>query len=166
MLAPRSRLRARGVEGELVARFRATANQQRLVTSGELEGIDIVLGAGQAREQGEIYPKQNYRLEFDTSGATSRELAANLNGYAQLTGGEGRLNNNAMLDLFDSFFSELLSTVNPFVTRQPYTTISCFAAYAEIVDGVATINPGAVLQTGKIDIFARGQIENDRVFGG
>ena len=64
-----------------------------------------------------------------------------------------------MLDLFDSFFSELLSTVNPFVTRQPYTTISCFAAYAEIVDGVATINPGAVMQTDKIDMFARGQVD-------
>ena len=154
-----SRLRARGVEGELVGRFRVTAVDERIVTRGELEGIEIVLGAGEARDEGVIFPKQNYRLEFDTMGATSRELAANLNGYAQLTGAKGRLNNSYSLSLFGSFFSEFLASVNPFVTREPYTTISCFAAYAEIIDGVATINPGAVMQTDKIDIFARGQVD-------
>jgi AsmA family protein len=153
-----SRFRAEGVEGDLRARFRTVVEGAGIVTSGEFEGREIVLGAGKATEKGAVFPKQNFRLEFDTAGATSRELVANLNGYAQLTGADGRLSNSYALGLFGSFFGELLSSVNPFVKREPYTSISCFAAYVEIVDGVATINPGAVLQTDKIDVFARGEV--------
>jgi uncharacterized protein involved in outer membrane biogenesis len=154
-----SRVRARGVRGDLTARFLAQAEGDRVITRGELEGKEIVLGEGKKLESGAVFPQQNLRIRFDTAGASGRELAANLNGYLQLTGAQGRLNNNYALGLFGSFFEDLLSTVNPFVTREPYTTISCFAAYAEIADGVATINPGAVLQTDKIDIYARGQLD-------
>lgn len=153
-----SQFRAQGVKGELLGRFRITVEGNGIVTSGELDGNEIVLGAGEEAEGGSIFPKQNVRLEFDTAGATSRELAANLNGFAQFTGGQGRLSNNYALGLFGSFFGELLSAINPFVKREPYTAITCFAAYAEIIDGVATINPGAVLQTDKLDVFARGEV--------
>ncbi len=152
-------IKATATEGELVARFRVVANGDRIVTNGTLEGIDIVLGKGEAGEGGNLLPEQNFYLEFETEGSTSRELAGNLNGYAQLTGDEGQLKNSVTLGLYSSFFKELVGTVNPFVKREPYTTISCFAAYAEIVDGVASINPGAVLQTDKLDMFARGQID-------
>ena len=152
-------IKATATEGELIARFRMVANGDRIATSGTLEGRDIVLGKGEAGEEGNSLPDQDFYLEFETEGSTSRELAGNLNGYARLTGDEGRLKNSRALGLFGSFFGELVSAVNPFVEREPYTTISCFAAYAEIVDGVATINPGAVLQTDKLDIFAHGQID-------
>ncbi len=152
-------IKATATEGELVARFRMVANGDRITTNGTLEGIDIVLGKGEAGEGGNLLPEQNFYLEFETEGSTSRELAGNLNGYAQLTGDEGQLKNSVTLGLYSSFFKELVGTVNPFVEREPYTTISCFAAYVEIVDGVASINPGAVLQTDKLNMFALGQID-------
>jgi len=154
-----NRLTATATKGKIIARFRAVADGDRIVTSGTLEGKDIVLGKGEASGEGTSFPEQDLKIEFDTAGATVRELAANLNGFAQLTGGAGRLQNSFSLGLFGSFFSELLSAINPFVTREPYTTISCFAAYTEIIDGVAKINPGAVMQTDKLDMFAYGQID-------
>jgi len=154
-----SRLSATAAQGQLTARFRAVADGGRIVTSGNLEGTEVVFGNDESSDGGTMFPRQNIHLEFDTSGATVRELAANLNGYAQFNGGTGRLRNSYALDLFGSFFSQLLSTINPFITREPYTTISCFAAYAEVNDGVAVINPGAVMQTDKLNIFAIGQMD-------
>ena len=154
-----SQLTATATQGQLIASFHALADGDRIVTSGTLEGKDIVLGSSETSDTETSLPKQNFQFEFDTAGATVRELAANLNGYAQITGGTGRLENSFALGLFGSFFSELLSAVNPFATRESYTSITCFGAYAEIVDGVAKINPGAVLQTDKLDMFAIGQID-------
>ena len=154
-----SQLRASAAQGQVVARFRAVADGERIVTSGNLEGMEVVFGDGESGDGEAMFPRQNIHLEFDTSGATVRELAANLNGYAQITGRAGRLRNSYALDLFGSFFSQLLSAINPFITRQSYTTISCFAAYAEINNGVAVINPGAVMQTEKLNMFAIGQID-------
>ena len=154
-----SRLKAAATEGQINAHFRAATRGGGIVTSGTLEGSDIVLGENKTAEEEVSLPRLGLRLEFDTAGATVRELAANLNGFAQFTGGTGRLKNSFALGLFGDFFSELLGAINPFVTREPYTTISCFAAYAEIAKGVAEIKPGAVMQTDKLNMFARGQID-------
>ena len=154
-----TRLKARAADGQLDASFRAVADGERIVTSGTLQGKDIVLGKTQESADGASFPKQDLDLEFATAGATVRELAANLNGNFELTGGGGRIRNSRALDLFGSFYQELLSSINPFVVREPYTAISCFGAYAEITDGLAEIKPGAVLQTDKLNIFARGRID-------
>ncbi|MDC1287401.1 AsmA family protein [Gammaproteobacteria bacterium] len=155
-----SQLKSTATEGILTAQFRLTADGDRVVTSGTLEGNEIVFSSEEVVEDvGRSSPQQDLYLTFQTEGATSRELAANLNGFAQLTGGTGRLKNNFLLGLFGSFFEELLSAINPFVTKEPYTNISCFGAYAEIVDGLVSTNPGAVLRTDKLDMFASGQID-------
>jgi uncharacterized protein involved in outer membrane biogenesis len=154
-----SQLKATAKEGQLIARFEAAAEGDRIVTSGRLEGRDFTLGIGEAIDGESELPRQDLILEFDTDGATVRELAANLDGYVQLTGDNGRLRNSRALGLFGSFYTELFSTINPVATREPYTNIICHAAYGEIEDGVAKINPGAVLQTDKLEIFAIGQVD-------
>jgi uncharacterized protein involved in outer membrane biogenesis len=153
-----TQLKATAREGQFNAQFLAAADGDRIVTNGKLQGKDIVFGKENAKVEQISVPRQDFKLEFVTSGATIRELAANLNGYAGLRGGAGRLQNSVALGLYGNFFAELISTVNPFVTRKPYTNISCFVAYADIVDGVATINPGGVMQTEMLNIFSRGQI--------
>jgi len=152
-------LKATATEGQIIARFQAVADGDRIFTSGKLEGKDIVFTKKEASTGETSFPEMDLQLEFETAGATVRELAVNLNGYAQLSGGVGRMKNSRALGLFGSFYSELLSAVNPFATREPYTTISCFAAYAEIEDGLVAINPGTVMQTDKLDMFTSGQID-------
>jgi len=154
-----SQFKATATEGQIIARFQAQADGDRIVTSGKLEGKEFVLSDTDENAEGSIFPKLNLELEFETGGATVRELAANLNGHALFTGGAGRFPNSRALGLYGSFASELLSSVNPFVTREPYTSISCFTAFAEIVDGVAQIDPGTVMQTDKLDMFAGGNID-------
>jgi uncharacterized protein involved in outer membrane biogenesis len=152
-------LKASAKQGHLNAQFQASAEVDRIVTNGRLEGKDFSLGITEASGGETELPKQDLILEFDTEGATIRELAANMDGFVQLTGDEGRLRNSRALGMFGSFYSELFSAINPVATREPYTNISCFAAYGEIEDGVAKINPGAVLQTDKLEIFAIGQVD-------
>ncbi|MDH3451291.1 MAG: AsmA family protein, partial [Gammaproteobacteria bacterium] len=154
-----TQFRATATQGEINASFRATATGDHIATNGSLEGVDIVLGKSEQRAGGASLPKQNFHLAFATAGATLRELAAKLNGSARIAGGEGRLENNLAMRLLGDFTSELLSTVNPFVKQEPYTLISCSAAFADIANGVIVINPGAVVQTGKLNIFADGQID-------
>jgi len=154
-----SQLTATAVEGQINASFKAVADGDRIVTSGNLQGKDIVPGKVQIIDPETAFPRLNLQLEFDTAGATLRELAANLNGYAQFKGGAGRMENDRTLGWFGDFSSELLSTINPFVTREPYTAISCFAGYTEIIKGIAKIKPGAVMQTDKLNMFAIGQLD-------
>jgi len=153
-----NQLKATATRGQIIARFRAAAEGENIATSGRLEGRDIVLGERQADGGESTSPEMNFELEFDTAGATTRDLAANLNGHVHLQGGKGRLKNSLALGLFGSFFTELFSAVNPFATREPYTSISCFGAYAEINDGVLEINPAAVLRTDKLDMFSIGRV--------
>jgi len=154
-----SRFKATATEGKIIAQFQARADGDRIVTSGKLEGRDFVLSNMDESVEGSIFPRQDLKLEFETAGATVRELAANLNGHALFTGGKGRLHNSRALGLYGQFFTELFSSVNPFATREPYTNISCFTAFAEIVDGVAQIDPGSVMQTDKLDMYTRGYID-------
>ncbi|MCP4875212.1 MAG: AsmA family protein [Gammaproteobacteria bacterium] len=154
-----NQLKATAKQGQIAAQFRAAAEGDRIITSGRLEGKDFSLGTAEATGGEVEFPKQDLILEFDTEGATVRELAANLDGYAQLTGDTGRLRNSYALGFFGSFYSELFSAINPVATREPYTNITCFAAYGEIEDGVGKINPGAVMQTDKLDMFAIGQVD-------
>ncbi len=153
------RFRAAGTEGQINARFHALATGNRIAADGFVEGAEIVLGKGDATQTGSSFPPQNARLDFKTAGATTRELAASLNGHLQVTGGAGRMENNRVLTLYGDFLSELFGTVNPFAKREPFTSIACSAVYADIVDGVVTINPGAVVQTDKLNVFADGKVD-------
>ena len=154
-----SQLKATATEGQIIARFQARADGDRIVTSGKLEGMEFVLSDDE-NSDGSIFPKLDLELEFETAGATVRELAANLNGHALFTGGEGRFPNSRALGLYGGgFASELLSSVNPFIKSEPYTSITCFTAFAEIVDGVTQVDPGTVMQTDKLDMFAGGSID-------
>ncbi|MDH3713987.1 MAG: hypothetical protein OET44_09100, partial [Gammaproteobacteria bacterium] len=154
-----TRFNATASRGEIIASFRTTATDDRVVTSGSLEGKGIVLGQGAETESGRRLPEGDFHLQFQTEGSTTRELAANLSGSATVTGGEGRLENTGAMRLVGDFATELLSMINPFVKNEPYTHISCTAFFADITDGLIVISPGAVVQTDKLNIFADGQID-------
>jgi uncharacterized protein involved in outer membrane biogenesis len=155
-----SRFNASASKGQIKASFRATATGNHIVTRGSLEGFDIVLGTGNETEGGVRLPEQDFHLRFETEGSATRELAANLNGSVEVTGGAGRLENTGAISrLFGDFFTELLNLINPLAEKERYTTISCSAFFADITDGVLAIKPGAVLQTDKLNMFADGQID-------
>lgn len=125
-----------------------------------IEGREVALALGDvSADDVEKYPTSNINLKMNASGTSSRQLAASLSGYAQVLTKTGRIRNSIALDLFGSFFSELLSSLNPFAKRDRYTDVVCGVFLFNVGDGIVTIDPGAVLQTDKINIFAKGSVD-------
>ncbi len=49
--------------------------------------------------------------------------------------------------------------VNPFVKQEPNTQVVCGVYFVDVKDGVIAIDPGAVLQTDKLNMFASGIVD-------
>ena len=103
------------------------------------------------------------RYELDTillgRGATVRELAASLNGYLRLVGGEGRLKSSGLRFFTGDFLSEVLTTVNPFAKTDPYTNFQCAVVLVQVEEGKATGAPILVAQTDRLRILAEADID-------
>ena len=128
--------------------------------SVSLIGADIALGFGGVDTEATIdYPLVTVALDLKSTGTGSREIAANLNGYVDMINKPGQLPNSIILNLFGDFLNQLLISVNPFMKEDPNTGIVCGAYFVNVNDGVVTIDPGAVLQTDKMNMFASGVID-------
>ena len=57
-----------------------------------------------------------------------------------------------------SFFSQLWTSLNPLVKRQPYTEVICAAYLFRAEDGVLRTDPALVLRVKGIDIISQGAI--------
>ena len=123
------------------------------------------LGQERTREDFENAPKFDIDLKLDGSGLTYRDLAASLDGKVQISGTGGRIRNSGFSVLFGNFFSELLTSINPFIKKDPYTEISCIVVLLDVNDGIVAVDPGFVAQTDKINIVATGRINliNEKV---
>ncbi len=149
-------------KGDFVAQFNLKTDADTAKLAISLEGQDVVLALGDVSEtdSGRI-PPSSLSLKMTASGGGLRELAASLNGHANVVTKRGHISNNIALDFFGDFFSEFISAVNPFAKKDPYTEVVCGAYFVNIADGVVAIDPGAVLQTDKINIFAKGTVRLD-----
>jgi hypothetical protein len=63
------------------------------------------------------------------------------------------------MNLFGDFLTQTLATINPFVKQDPNTDVVCGVYFVDVKDGVIAIDPGAVLQTDKLNIFATGVVD-------
>ncbi|MFA9421142.1 MAG: AsmA-like C-terminal region-containing protein, partial [Gammaproteobacteria bacterium] len=98
------------------------------------ENLKIGLPAETVGDLGKL-PRYDLQLAFVTEGSTPREMAAVLNGYMKLTGGEGRIKSGNMQLLTQDFIFEVLSNVNPFMKDDPYLNLKCTAVLASFEDG-------------------------------
>ncbi len=126
----------------------------RLQTALHGENILMPLVQGTDDEQ-QAMPRLSVSLVADASGTTVRELAADLDGYMQVIGGPGRIKSGATASLFvNDFIGELISTLNPFDKKKPYTEVECLSVMTEFNQGMLTGNPAMVLQSERLNIFA------------
>jgi hypothetical protein len=63
------------------------------------------------------------------------------------------------MGLFGDFLNQVLVAVNPFVKKEPSTDVVCGVYFVDVKDGVVAIDPGAVLQTDKMNMFASGILD-------
>jgi hypothetical protein len=148
------------VGGSLRGNFTLRPAGDAAALSLDIAGSDLILGMPAATSE-ELNNLPRYELEtiLVGSGATVRELAASLNGYLRLVGGEGRLKATAFRIFASDFLSEGLTTVNPFAKTDPYTNIQCAVALVEIDNGEAAGNPIFVAQTDRLRVFADAEVD-------
>lgn len=132
-------------------------------------GAEILLAA-QGAGFVPVFPKSTKedlsaspRLDLDTvlhgSGATLRELAGTLDGYAHVHAGSGKFRQTALKFFTNDFLSTVLNTVNPFAKIDPYTNVICSEVLLQVNDGVISGHPAYVSQTDRLNVFAAANVD-------
>ena len=125
-----------------------------------LVGTEIALALGGVDAEATIdYPLISVALDLESSGTGSREIAANLNGYVDMINKPGQLPNAVLGVLFGDFLQQVFQAVNPFMKQDSYTDVVCGVYFVDVKDGVVAIDPGAVMQTDKMNMFASGVVD-------
>jgi uncharacterized protein involved in outer membrane biogenesis len=126
----------------------------------DVAGSNLILGmAAETPEELAGLPRYELDTVLVSSGATVQELAASLNGYLRLIGGEGRLRATALRMFTSDFLSQVLTTVNPFAKTDPYTNLQCAVALVQVENGKAEGKPVLVVQTDRLRILANADVD-------
>ncbi len=142
------------VSGQLDVQQGAGLPLLRVVASGS----DVILEFGRRTANPADRLRYDGQIDLTGRGGTLRELAASLQGKIRLTSGPGRLPNSNLTAIYSSFFSELWSTLNPLVKKQPYTDVVCAVYLLRADDGMLRTDPALVLRTTAIDVISNGSI--------
>jgi AsmA protein len=120
-----------------------------------LEGSDLVLGIPKAPgEDVATLPPYSLRLKLDGAGQTTRELAASLDGYFNMTMGEGIVLNAGLDRVTNSFIQELSKALDPLREEEESTKINCEAAFSVLSQGRLHGKPAVVIDTPNVKVLA------------
>ena len=120
-----------------------------------LEGSDLVLGIPKAPgEDVATLPPYSLRLKLDGAGQTTRELAASLDGYFNMTMGEGIVLNAGLDRVTNSFVQELSKALDPLRKEEESTKINCAAAFSVVSQGQLHGKPAVVVDTPNVKVLA------------
>jgi len=113
----------------------------------EIKGSDIMSGG-----------KTDLTVKLKGRGNSLRAIAAALNGEVLVVTGEGRIHNKAMNLAGGNPLFDLFGMLNPFMKKEPHTTIKCGVVRYDITDGMATTEKGIAFETDKLVILGAGTI--------
>jgi uncharacterized protein involved in outer membrane biogenesis len=151
---------ASGSRGQFDGEFSIVPTEDSAEVEIRVDGEKVALNLpGERQEDLDKLPLTDIEIDLTATGATSREIAASLNGYVQMTSGQGRIHNAGLDLLFADVIGQILNAVNPFSSREDYTQVVCSAAFFSIENGKITTAPGMILQTDKMNIVSRGEID-------
>ncbi len=115
---------------------------------------------GMAAEEVDRLPQHAIAARLSASGNTPREIAASLDGFAWIIGGQGWVRRSKLGPLAGDFLTELLGAVNPlFEKKMRHVRVDCQGIYMEIANGKIETAPAIVAQTEHADILAMGAID-------
>ena len=99
-------------------------------------------------------------LAFDltTQGATTQQLASNLNGEFALEIQRATLRNSLFDVIGSDLLTQIVNLINPFVTRDDSTELECAAVRFQATDGVLHSQNQIVVETQKMKIRGGGDI--------
>ena len=120
-----------------------------------LEGSELTLGIPTAPgEDVTALPPYDIRLKLDGAGQTTRELAASLDGYLNMTMGEGIVLNAGLDRVTNSFLQELSKALDPLQEQEESTKINCAAAFSVLSQGRLHGKPAVVVDTPNVKVLA------------
>jgi hypothetical protein len=149
-----------GYDGRLVSTINLLpVSESRAIVSVTANSEGLILNlAGLSEEDKKNMPAFDIDATLEATGESLRELAGSLNGQINSSSPGGLVKDLPGLDGGHGLFVELLSAISPSVTKQASIEISCVALAATIEDGLFSLDPGFVLQTDKLNIFAKGKV--------
>ena len=125
-----------------------------------ISGSNLSLGLPAATpEELKALPRYEFALALQSLGKTVSDMAGNANGYLRLVMGKGQTSTTAARFLTNDFLEQLLSTVNPFAVKDPYTHVHCAVVLAAIEAGQLEGKPLLVVKTDRLNIFADTEID-------
>ena len=120
-----------------------------------LEGSELTLGIPKAPgEDITALPPYDIRLKLDGNGQTTRELAASLDGYINMTMSEGIVLNAGLDRVTNSFLQELSKALDPLREQEESTKIKCAAAFSVLSQGGLHGKPAVVVDTPNVKVLA------------
>lgn len=146
--------------GNISGGFRLLTSGTKPSIAGDFVATDVAftVESMEGRTEDQL-PRHRVDTSFSSSGNSTQELAANLNGYAWIRGKDGILPTSNIDVLFGDVISEILTTLNPFAKKSQYTELKCDGVYLEAKDGIIVTAPVFILQTDKISIVASGSVD-------
>jgi AsmA family protein len=103
-------------------------------------------------------PPLGLAMNIKIHGSSPRQMAAGANGQLLLTQGAGKTKSGLISAYGGGVLSQLSEKLNPFAKDDPFMTLDCTIARADIVNGQVTVKP-VVIQTEKVTITADGKID-------
>ena len=98
-------------------------------------------------------------MNLQSTGADLRTLAGNLDGMILLSARGGRVTNSPWVNrLYGDLLSEILNTINPFRSSDPYTDFECVVVPLLFDNGSMSAAPNIFVSTNKIRIAANPSI--------
>ena len=155
-----SELSTAGHRGRLTAALRLSPlaqEQGRLDASIRSEGLVFNL-AGQPVAEKDLLPAFDIDISMRGDGKGLRQVAAGMNGKLRMGSEGGQVPNVKARSASGLFLAEVLSTISPSAARQDHIQIGCFAASADIRNGLVTLDPGVAVQSEKLNVFMTGKI--------
>ena len=120
-----------------------------------LEGSELTVGIPKAPgEDITALPPYDIRLKLDGNGQTTRELAASLDGYINMTMSEGIVLNAGLDRVTNSFLQELSKALDPLREQEESTKIKCAAAFSVLSQGRLHGKPAVVVDTPNVKVLA------------
>ena len=102
--------------------------------------------------------KTDLTVKLKGRGNSLRAIAAALNGEVLVVTGEGRIHNKAMNLAGGNPLFDLFGMLNPFMKKEPNTTVKCGVVRYDITDGMATTEKGIAFETDKLVMLGTGTI--------
>jgi hypothetical protein len=152
--------RAEAARGKVQLRGSIRPSPAGRYVTAHITAADAMLASAQmTAEELDRLPRHAIDARLSATGNTPHELAASLNGFVWIIGGEGEGTRAKFSPLFGDFLSELGAAVIQAESDRTTARVDCDGVYLEINDGTVKTAPAIVLQTEHVVVFAVGTVD-------